>query len=232
MPVACRDVHDTEFIENATVEPQGCDFPDFSPMNLPPAGHALEPQAPPQGPPASPSEPPPAMAPQHPGTSGHAHPSLPPEPLAAGGSPVCQSKGGTSRDAASFSQVDSRQPLLPQKPSGTPAVQDSSPPRNAYRHGPSAGAASDAAAPVGQPQWPVPEAATPNASAQPHGEVGLIKALDQCADKGTRLFDRYVVRGAQDRRFGGQGVVQFAQDPHTQEQCAPNRFQPLYRCPS
>jgi hypothetical protein len=56
---------------------------------------------------------------------------------------------------------------------------------------------------------------------RPQGEKGLVEALDTFAASGKLLFDSYVVRGAQDRRFGGQGVVQFAQDPHTQEQYAP-----------
>lgn len=87
-----------------------------------------------------------------------------------------------------------------------------------------------------QPQWPAAAegqegdaALVPHSQTQPQGEKGLIEALDQCSDNGTLLFDRYVVRGTQDRRFGGQGVVQFAQDPHTQEQYAFSFFPaPLY----
>jgi hypothetical protein len=158
---------------------------------------------------------------------------------------------GSSFEGSTSLQVNSQQPLLWPKPAGSPEQPSAPRPVDPYDtstwNAPPAAAAlptrqpappvpaqdllegQAAAPPQPQPHWPVinPDAqqlpAPPPSSSQPHpqGDQGLIEALERFAASGKLLFDRYVVRGAQDRRFGSQGVVQFAHDPHTQQQYVP-----------
>lgn len=259
-----RDVNDPEYIEHGTVEPQLCDFPPFPPAHLPDIDPKMEEaqaaQASQHLPAPSSSEPSIMGTPQpgtnphlHPGKTGHAQVGSHPNPAAAWNNLQPYKGDGSSFDATSSQrEVNSKQPLLPQKqPSGTSiaSVQEQnhggpSPtlpmpviPKPKAQPPPTASAAPQQGAPTpppqasdaqqdgeAKPQWQAGQEGdvvpAPASHGQAQGEGGLIEALNQYAANGALLFERYVVRGAQDRRFGGQGVVQFAQDPHTQEQYA------------